>query len=118
MKYLIYSVRTERGTTAPYSNKAEAIHHARALAADGWPTWVRDDRTGQKIWAHPCQRKGATVMWQQVYTSGTTVAGRMLVTISTGTQSIRIEFLTRKDACEFLKAYRKSTSRKCRRFVS
>lgn len=55
-------------------------------------------------------------MYQQL-TTHTTHQGRTLVTIETGTNRINFEFLSRKDALAFVLAYRKSTSRKCRRFV-
>ncbi len=47
-KYMIYAVSHDKRKTE-YTNKKDAVAHARALRKDGWVAHVRDMRTGEII---------------------------------------------------------------------
>lgn len=47
---LIYEAFERYSGSREYTNKAAAIRAAKREAADGWPSWARDMRTGEYVW--------------------------------------------------------------------
>jgi len=47
---LIYRAYDRYSGSRDYTSKAAAMLAAKREAADGWPSWVEDMRTGEQLW--------------------------------------------------------------------
>lgn len=48
---LIYRAFDRYSGSREYTSKAAALRAAKLEAADGWPSWVEDMRTGVRVWS-------------------------------------------------------------------